>query len=313
MLGNIFLCFDGCAQYLSSPTAPYLIASAYRSSSPPVLVACVRKPVDQAVSWWQYENNAMAWGKSMGLKEWNTALRSERYPPRSILEAIEFAKSEFVQNAYSNAEAWGRNYLHQNCVDDASNAFHCLFRLFTMGIHCLPPWAITWPAGQLSTIGRSGNYLENIRRYNSVFSATFGIQNSASDRHSTSSHYKIGSVHTVPIEYQSDGSDLKKTIRPLLSDIVLNCANRRKIAYTSLMPSMDSAIERLCTKRSFELGQRRNSSASLSHSDFRPSNEELRVLDDQFEAESYWYNQFLKGGNCHSLSSSQRSVHSAMK
>ena len=30
---NIFICFDGCAQYLSSPTAPYLIATAYSSSS----------------------------------------------------------------------------------------------------------------------------------------------------------------------------------------------------------------------------------------------------------------------------------------
>ena len=237
----------------------------------------------------------MAWGRSMGLKEWNTALRSERYPPRNIVEAIEFSKSEFVQNAYSNAEALGRNYLHQNCVDNASNAFQSLFRLFTMGIQCLPPWAITWPAGQLSTIGRSGIYLENIRRYNSVFSATFGIQNSAySDRHSSSSHYKIGSVHAVPIEYQSDGSDLKKAIRPLLSDIVLNCANRRKIAYTTLMPSVDSAIERLCTEHNFELAQRRNSSESLSHLDFGPSNEDLRVLSDHFEAESYWYTQFQK-------------------
>mmetsp|Transcript_39351 Transcript_39351/g.59457 ORF Transcript_39351/g.59457 Transcript_39351/m.59457 type:complete len:279 (+) Transcript_39351:107-943(+) len=60
---KLHVSFDGCAQYLTSPTAPYLIARAYkeRGLPPPILVACVRDPVDQAVSWWRYENNAMKW------------------------------------------------------------------------------------------------------------------------------------------------------------------------------------------------------------------------------------------------------------
>ena len=28
---------------------------------PPVMIACVRDPVSQTVSWWRYENNAIKW------------------------------------------------------------------------------------------------------------------------------------------------------------------------------------------------------------------------------------------------------------
>jgi hypothetical protein len=64
VLNNNGTCsFDGCAQYLTSPTAPHLIAHAYRQAGqpPPILIACVRNPVDQAMSWWNYEQAAMQW------------------------------------------------------------------------------------------------------------------------------------------------------------------------------------------------------------------------------------------------------------
>ena len=63
VLKKPFFTFDGCSQYLTSPTAPYLIANAYliAGQPPPILIVCVRKPVDQAISWWKYENNAMIW------------------------------------------------------------------------------------------------------------------------------------------------------------------------------------------------------------------------------------------------------------
>lgn len=63
VLRQPFFTYDGCAQYLTNPAVPHLIAKAYRDAGqpPPVLVACVRDPVDQALSWWRYENNAMIW------------------------------------------------------------------------------------------------------------------------------------------------------------------------------------------------------------------------------------------------------------
>merc|ERR1719469_1032131 len=59
ILGNKFFTFDGCAQYLTSPSAPHLIAAAYRGRDPPVLVACTRNPVEQTASWWKFENDFM--------------------------------------------------------------------------------------------------------------------------------------------------------------------------------------------------------------------------------------------------------------
>jgi hypothetical protein len=63
VLGRPFHTFDGSAQYLNSPTAPFLIARAYADAGvdPPIMIACVRDPVSQAISWWRYENNAILW------------------------------------------------------------------------------------------------------------------------------------------------------------------------------------------------------------------------------------------------------------
>jgi hypothetical protein len=63
ILRKAFFTFDGCSQFLTSPTAPYLIAKAYSAANqrPPILVVSVRNPVDQAISWWKYENNAILW------------------------------------------------------------------------------------------------------------------------------------------------------------------------------------------------------------------------------------------------------------
>eukprot|EP00804_Cyclotella_cryptica_P028968 CCRYP_012385-RA/>CCRYP_012385-RA protein AED:0.21 eAED:0.21 QI:270/1/0.66/1/0.5/0/3/0/335 len=177
VLGNIFFTFDGCAQYLSSPTAPYLIADAYRGNAPPVLVACIRNPVDQAISWWQYENNAMIWGESMGLKEWNSDLRSDQYPPKSVLDALEYSKSSFVRQAYKDAESlvkamsWGQNECTSKDQKTSSNSVIWVIQKLRSWLQkhilTLPPWAITWPCGQLSVIGKG--YSCNLKRYNEVF------------------------------------------------------------------------------------------------------------------------------------------------
>jgi len=101
-----FITFDGCAQYLTSPSAPYLIAEAYRNSNTPlpVLIACVRDPKDQAMSWWKYENNAIAWGEGMGLKQHNTKLRGTEYPPKTFVNAVVFSRGKRVSELYERAE-----------------------------------------------------------------------------------------------------------------------------------------------------------------------------------------------------------------
>jgi len=59
-----FFTYDACAQYLTAPWVPFLL---YKAVPEVLLIACVRDPVEQSVSWWRFENTAMAWAESMGL------------------------------------------------------------------------------------------------------------------------------------------------------------------------------------------------------------------------------------------------------
>lgn len=284
MLGNIFFCFDGCAQYLTSPSAPYLIASAYQNESsgeciPPSLVACVRHPVDQAVSWWKYENNAMSWGESMGLAEWNTKLRSNDYPPKSIGDALKFSQSHFIKTSYSDAELLAKTLVMQPKVKNP----------FYYRIKRLPNWAITWPGGQLSTIGRSGKYLDNINRYNDVFrSLLWGKNNNSTHREGSTG------VHTVPISHQSCGPLLKEALRPIFAKSMVRSAHRcSKQSYEDLMMSIDFAIEKMCMNDNFKMS-RRNSGTSLSNIDLEPNASDLDELAKYYEADSYKFEQVAK-------------------
>ena len=271
VLGNIFFCFDGCAQYLTSPSAPYLIASAYQNENsdseeciPPSFVACVRNPVDQAVSWWKYENNACSWGESMGLTEWNTSLRSNDYPPKSIGDALKFSQSSFIRNAYADAEVLAKKLITQQ---KSNNPF--FYR-----IKRLPNWSITWPGGQLSTIGRSGKYSENVNRYNNVFS-------------SFKRKSRAGFVHIVPIENQSRGRLLKAALHPIFADCMARSAHRgSKQTYCThkLMASIDFAIDKVCAEDNFNTSQRRNSGRSLANTDLEPSSFDIDELTKYFES-----------------------------
>jgi hypothetical protein len=138
-----------------------LIAKAYKVANlnPPVLIACVRDPVSQAISWWRYENNAIQWGEGMGLSKWNTQLRSSCYPPRTIVEAT---KDSF-RGEY---DIFYENKLVNSMIQSLSQQI----------IFKLPDQMITWPGGQLSGIGRNGFYCKNIVSYNTVFNDVFGTK-----------------------------------------------------------------------------------------------------------------------------------------
>lgn len=204
-----FLTFDGCAQYLTSPSAPHLIAQAYHEAKvpPPILVACVRDPVDQTLSWWKYENNAMAWGESMGLDEWNTDLRSAKYPPESIDEALDFSLR--LKDSYESAEA---------LVTGGDGSYGTLSARGKEGRtarkYWLPPWAMTWPGGQLGGIGRNGRFASNIERYESVFRASFC--ESAREEQKILTEPKTQFINILPLERLSSTESLKKFLISIL-------------------------------------------------------------------------------------------------
>lgn len=261
-MGNVFFVFDGCAQYLGSPSAPYLIAATYKRNNtpPPILVACIRNPVDQAISWWQYENNAMAWGESMGLKEWNTELRSKQYPPKTIADAFKYSQSSCVQYSYENAECFVKTKLKARG------------RILT-----LPPWAITWPGGQLSIFGKG--YSCNIKRYNNAFQSEFGEP--TNDMESTED--KVGWVHIAPLESQETGKQLKSLLRPILAAVVQRCVSRGNVSdTTSLMQHLDYSLERVCNGVTESI--RRNSTPQTNQV-FIANSRERTMMQDCFEKE----------------------------
>ena len=262
-MGNIFFSFDGCAQYLSSPTAPYLIARAYKqnNTSPPVLIACIRNPMDQALSWWQYENNAMAWGESMGFKEWNTELRSDKYPPKTIVEALEYSQSKFIQQSYRDAEELVKYKLNLN----------------RKHILTLPACAITWPGGQLSVIGLG--FTENINRYNHVFKSEFG-ENTFVMKYKEELSAKVEHIYIAPIECQATGRQFRIFLKPILNDVAHRCAARSSQSLAAFIDEMDIALDEVC--RNLDSSTRRNSNPKNTAQMLIASSYDRKILHDHF-------------------------------
>ena len=131
----------------------------------------------------------------MRLTEWNTSLRGQLYPPASLEDAINYARSDHVENLYRRAE----RFIVQKVED------HYFLRL--------PKWSATWPGGQLSGIGRNSCFASNIYRYERVFG------NSLSDaRNKALEHVSI-----FPMEFLRD----EKMLKGFLARILDRVAKRR--------------------------------------------------------------------------------------
>jgi hypothetical protein len=274
---------DGCAQYLTSPTAPYLIAQAYREAGqpPPVLIACVRNPAEQALSWWKYENAgtlfayplsawnqtyalcpfshymrvayiAMQWSEGMLLNKWNVELRGTNYPPKSLKDAIQFSESAHVEELYGKAE--------QKVIADLKNR-----RTIR-----LPPWAMTWPGGQLSALGRNSRFAENIARYEKVFQS---FDNTASKGDDSS----LQCLNIFPLEYLGDDRLLKNFLVAILKRVAKRAFDMT--AFEAAITEFQKSTKRLSTVH-------RNAGVSAGTTDellailpfFRQDQEKLNVM-----------------------------------
>jgi len=278
----------------------------------PVLVACIREPVEQALSWFYYEKNAMKWGESMGLSEWNTSLRPTQYPPTTIASAVQYSMSDRVVQLYSNAENLVSKIISHDYPATTTNTTTRRIRRCTTTTRILPSWAVTWPGGQLSVVGRSGNYARNIQRYNMVFSeaaeeATDDNEASNKKTATTGNYYlsnKIGFVHTIPIEYQSNPKLLQQLLRPILSDIIeRRCATRKRVDCAVLMNSMNAALDNYIqqqqqndNKHNNNIHQCRNSSTLLNieYGSADTIKVDRAILSNHYKVESKWYAKLLQ-------------------
>ena len=261
----LFISFDGCAQYMTSPTAPYLIAQAYKDANqpPPILISCVRDPVLQSLSWWKYESNAQEWGESIGLREWNTNLRSTSYPPKTIEEALEFTQSNLVDDAYLEAEL----LFQEEGGEHGSMDQHWF----------LPPWAMSWPGGQMTGIGRNGKFSENITRFENTFSAIFG------PNHSYGTTKASSFVSILHLDKLTDEQKCKRFIVEILEKVSL-----RK--YGSERAEFMNAIESFTNSKKSLSNVHRNASASGEKKPKLFNDATIKSLEVYFESDKIQFN-----------------------
>lgn len=145
----------------------------------------------------------------MGLTEWNIDLRSSSYPPTSFQKSIDFSLSNETETSYKLAEQ-----LFQHANDKQDNINDSTTSYF------LPPWAMTWPSGQLSTFGRNGRYATNINRYEKVFQKVFGEKGKIPfDLKIPNNKSKLQFVNVVPFEYLSNTSNVWHVLECLSKQI----------------------------------------------------------------------------------------------
>jgi hypothetical protein len=132
----------------------------------------------------------------MGLVDWNTGIRTKNYPPQTLSDAFSFSSSDDVESMYKRVE----DIFIQN--GDVARI--------------LPDWALTWPGGQLSGIGRNGRFAANIGRYERVFSHVFGESKRTSIVPSTS-NFRF--VNVVTLENMHDTQALQSTVASIASQI----------------------------------------------------------------------------------------------
>jgi hypothetical protein len=109
-------------------------------------------------------------------------------------------------------------------VDEAYQMTEELFRGNREKAFILPPWAMTWPAGQLSGIGRSGRYAANIQRYERVFSKVFSSAREkvgGGDQRTPSKNdpSNLQFVNVVPLEFLGNEQKLNVTLTLLVEQM----------------------------------------------------------------------------------------------
>mmetsp|Transcript_35981 Transcript_35981/g.84000 ORF Transcript_35981/g.84000 Transcript_35981/m.84000 type:complete len:190 (-) Transcript_35981:88-657(-) len=104
--------------------------------------------------------------------------------------------SEPVADMYCRAEI-----LASRAVSSPSSLFSILR---------MPAWALTWPGGQLSGIGRNSSFVKNIERYERVFNkgTIWGKEDSCSGNEEPPKFF----VDVVPLDQQKKESTLESTL-----------------------------------------------------------------------------------------------------
>lgn len=181
----------------------------------------------------------------MGLSKWNTTTRTPCYAPKTISRALAFSSSSEVDRMYEKAEELFRN-------SDEVESFS------------LPDWAMTWPGGQLSGIGRNGLFFSNIQRYERVFSEEFG---DPSNKPTVPKASTLKFVNVIPLEFMKSDEQVLSILTSIFEQVNRRIDSRQKI-------ELKAARARV--------GVHRNASAALSNPGTEPKTSEKTALRTHF-------------------------------
>lgn len=218
----------------------------------------------------------------MGLKKRNVLLRTPEYFSTNITDCFNFSKSKLTEAVYLSAEGM---------VQKKSDR-----ELDNMGK--LPPWATTWPGGQLTGISRNGRYSSNIGRYERVFGERF-VDNSTSsvifnkmrqqvalEAAQKACGEEVAGTVKRPKSYVtivatvdlSDSERLKDILKTAMKAIGVAGSSRAQMMKREM--DVDFYVERV-----IQSGFKKNVGAPLHNSALEPSSDELKTLKDYFVGE----------------------------
>ena len=281
--------FDGCAQYLTSPSAPYLLAKAYKDADlpPPILIACVRDPREQTKSWFRYESNAMQWGNEMGLTEWNSKLRGMDYPPNTIQDALQYSLK--CEDQYVLAESLAKDSCEASSKpQDWVKGTKSVSMTRASGNIELPEWAMTWPGGQMSGVGRNAKFVDNINRYEHIFQKSFSSKSSLiKDGEATTktkkdygTENKLRYVDVLPITHLSDPNKLKVFLVDILKKVAYRRHGSRKdqdfVMFLNAVKTFEESSESLV-----DIHRNATTTSSTFKVERNDSNEKFYLLEEE--------------------------------
>jgi hypothetical protein len=197
-------------------------------------------------------------GEGMGLTEWNTELRSCVYPPKQICDTL---KPEYLSSFDS--------------LYDTSTA-EKVVQSFPLKGQKIPDEMITWPGGQLSGIGRSGKYHENITRYEKVFEKVFGKDNKEPEQDNA-----LRYITVLPLEDIKHEKILAQRIEAVFSKRFT--PSEMKVIFASVKAA-PVRLWRVESEVNVEgKGIHRNKGTPLPNRDMEPTNDDRHRLAKYFE------------------------------
>jgi hypothetical protein len=194
----------------------------------------------------------------MGLTGWNTELRSRVYPPKQICDTLKQEYLSAFESLYETSTA------------------EKVVQMFPLKGKKIPDEMITWPGGQLSAIGRSGKYYENIIRYERAFEKTFEKNNQESEQHTA-----LRFINVMPLEDIKHETILAKRIEFVFSKRFT--PSEMKAIFASVKAGPVRVLRVKSEGNVKEKGIHRNKGTPLLNKEKEPTNDDRRRLTKHFE------------------------------